>query len=129
MNPTEWAYALRKYTSFVIQRKVTELNPNDINYFKGQTMTNPNTGNKTSLHDAVVENVDGLIYSIEKEGMNLQKDTTFDKTSHIRLLKINEYQNMRIFYQNASLKVEWRYLKSISSVQCKILIFLGIILK
>jgi hypothetical protein len=76
---------------------VAEINLNDINYFKGQTMTTLNTGNKTSFHEAVVENVDSVIYLVENEGVNLQKDTTFDKPSHIRLLKINEYQNMRNF--------------------------------
>jgi hypothetical protein len=28
-------------------------------------LTNPNTGNKISLHDAVVENVDGVIALVE----------------------------------------------------------------
>jgi hypothetical protein len=45
MNPEEWEYALRKYSTFVIQGKMAELNPNDINYFKGQIVTNPNTKN------------------------------------------------------------------------------------
>jgi hypothetical protein len=35
MNLEEWELALRKYSSFVIQGKMVELNPNDINYFKG----------------------------------------------------------------------------------------------
>jgi hypothetical protein len=39
----------------------------NINYFKGQTMSNPNTKNKTNLHNGVVENVDSVIYLIEKE--------------------------------------------------------------
>jgi hypothetical protein len=56
-----------------------ELNPNDINYFKGQTITDPNTGEKKSLHDAVVDNVDGLIHLIENEGVKLEEDTTFEK--------------------------------------------------
>jgi hypothetical protein len=43
MNPEEWEYALRKYSSFVIQGKISELNQIDINYFKGQTITNHNT--------------------------------------------------------------------------------------
>jgi hypothetical protein len=51
LNPEEWEYALRKYSSFVIQGKMAELNLNDINYFKGQAITNPNAGNKTSLHE------------------------------------------------------------------------------
>jgi hypothetical protein len=53
-----------------------ELNPNDINYFKGQTITDPNTGNKSSLHDVSVDNVNSFIYLVEKEGVNLQEDTT-----------------------------------------------------
>jgi hypothetical protein len=65
MNPEEWAYVLRKYSSFVIQGRMAELNPNDINYFKGRTITDPNTGNKISLHCAVVENVDDAIYSVQ----------------------------------------------------------------
>jgi hypothetical protein len=72
MNPEEWELTLRKYSTFVIQDKMAELNPNDINYFKGQTITDPNTGNKTSLHD-------GVIYLVENEGVNLQEDTTFNK--------------------------------------------------
>jgi hypothetical protein len=43
MNSEEWAYALKKYSSFFIQGRMAELNPNDINYFKGQTITDPNT--------------------------------------------------------------------------------------
>jgi hypothetical protein len=35
MNPEEWGYALRKYSCFVIQGRIAELNANDINYFKG----------------------------------------------------------------------------------------------
>jgi hypothetical protein len=35
MNPEEWEHTLRKYSSFVIQGKITKLNPNNINYFKG----------------------------------------------------------------------------------------------
>jgi hypothetical protein len=31
---------------------------------KGQTITNPKTGNKTNFHDGVVENVDCVIYLI-----------------------------------------------------------------
>jgi hypothetical protein len=58
---------------------MAKINPNDINYFKGQTITDPNTGNKISLHDVVVENVDGVIYGIEKEGVNVEENTTFDK--------------------------------------------------
>jgi hypothetical protein len=58
---------------------MVELSPNDIKYFKGQSITDPNTGNKTSLHDAVVDNVDSVIYLVEKEGVNLQEDTTFNK--------------------------------------------------
>jgi hypothetical protein len=58
---------------------MAELNPNDINYIKAQSITDPNTGNKTSLHDAVVENVEGVVYLVEKEGVNLQEDTTFNK--------------------------------------------------
>jgi hypothetical protein len=59
--------------------EMAELNPNDINYFKGQTITDLNTGNKISLHDAVVDNVDGVIYLVEKEGVNIQEYTTFNK--------------------------------------------------
>jgi hypothetical protein len=79
LNPEEWGYALRKYSSLVLDGRMAELNPNDINYFKGQTITDPNTKNKTNPHDAVVENVDGVIYVVEKEGVNLQEDTNFDK--------------------------------------------------
>jgi hypothetical protein len=79
MNPEEWEYALRKYSSFVIQCRMAELNPNDIYYFKWQTITDPNTENKTSLHDTVVDYVDSIIYLVEKEGANLQGDTTFNK--------------------------------------------------
>jgi hypothetical protein len=57
---------------------MTKINPNDINYFKSQTTTDPNSGNKTGLYDDV-ENFDGVIYTIEKEGANLQEDTTFGK--------------------------------------------------
>jgi hypothetical protein len=35
MNSEEWEYVLRKYSTFVIQGKMAELDPNDINYFKG----------------------------------------------------------------------------------------------
>jgi hypothetical protein len=58
---------------------MTEINPNNINYFKNQTTTNPNTGNKTSLHDDVVKNFDGVIYPIEKNGANLLEDTSLGK--------------------------------------------------
>jgi hypothetical protein len=34
---------------------MAELNPNDIDYFKCQTIIEANTRNETSLHDAVVE--------------------------------------------------------------------------
>jgi hypothetical protein len=78
MNAKEWEYALRKYSTFIIQGKMGEHNLNDINYFKDQTITDFNSGNKTGLHDAVVENVDGVIYLVEKEGVNLQEDTTFN---------------------------------------------------
>jgi hypothetical protein len=79
MNFEEWAYALSIYSTFVIQDETAEHNPNDINYFKGQTITDLNTGNKTSLHDAVVDNVDGVIYLVEKERVNLQADTYFQQ--------------------------------------------------
>jgi hypothetical protein len=72
---------------------MAEINLNDINTFKSQTITVPNTGNKTSLHDAVVENVDGVIYLIEREGVNVEEDTTFDENFgylDIWLLKIKE---------------------------------------
>jgi hypothetical protein len=69
---------------------MAELNPNDINYFKGQTVTNPNTGNRTRLHDTVVDNVDGVIYLIEKEGVNLQEDTTFEKNYNNLAVKDKE---------------------------------------
>jgi hypothetical protein len=61
MNFEEWANAFRKYSSLVLQGRMAELNPNDINFFKGQTIIDSN-GNKVILHDAVVENVDGVIY-------------------------------------------------------------------
>jgi hypothetical protein len=54
MNCEEWAFALRKYSSLVLDGRMAELNPNDINYFKGQTIIDPNTGNKISLYDAFV---------------------------------------------------------------------------
>jgi hypothetical protein len=79
INLEKWEHVLRKYSSFVIQGKMAEYNPNDINYFKGQTITDPNTGNKTSLYDAVVENVDCVIYLVERERVNLQEDSTFNK--------------------------------------------------
>jgi hypothetical protein len=64
MSAEEWAFALRKYSSLVLQGRMAEMNPNDINYFKGQTIIDPN-GNKQTLHDAVVENVDGVIYAVQ----------------------------------------------------------------
>jgi hypothetical protein len=54
MNVEKWELALRKYSNFVIEGKMVEVNPNDINYFKNQTITNANTGKKTSLHDIVI---------------------------------------------------------------------------
>jgi hypothetical protein len=58
---------------------MADINSNYINYFKSQTITDTNTRNETNLHDAVVENINGVIYLIEKEGVNLEGDTTFDK--------------------------------------------------
>jgi hypothetical protein len=58
---------------------MAEINSKDINYFKGHTIINPNSRYKTCVHDAVVENVDGVIYTIEKEGVNVEKDTSFYK--------------------------------------------------
>jgi hypothetical protein len=83
INPEEWEGALRKYSSFILQDKMAEINPNDINYFKGQTITDPNIRNGRSIHDGVVENYDCVIYLIEKEGANVKEDTTFDKTTAI----------------------------------------------
>jgi hypothetical protein len=80
MNPEEWEHSLRKYSSLVLQGKMAELNPNDINYFKGQTITDPNSGNKTTLHYAIVENV---------EGVNLQEDTTFNKNCSNMAVNVN----------------------------------------
>jgi hypothetical protein len=80
---------------------MAELNPNDINYFKVQTTTNPNTGNKTSLHDAVVENVDGVIYLVKKERVNLQEVTTFNKNfGHFALKEkgMAEYEKYQAKY-------------------------------
>jgi hypothetical protein len=54
------------------------MNPNDINYFKGQTIIDPN-GNKVSLHDAVVENADGVIYAVQNEDTNTETNINFDK--------------------------------------------------
>jgi hypothetical protein len=78
MNPEEWAFALRKYSSLVVDGRMAEMNPNDINYFKGQTVIDPN-GNKLTLHDAVVENVDGVIYAVQNEGVNIEENINFEK--------------------------------------------------
>jgi hypothetical protein len=44
-----------------------------------------------------VDNVDGVIYLVEKEGVNLQEDTTFNKNYSIWHLKIKEQLNLRSF--------------------------------
>jgi hypothetical protein len=78
MNTEEWGNALRKYSSLVLDGRMAEMNPNDINYFKGQTIIDPN-GNKQTLHDAVVENVDGVIYAVQSEGVNIEENINFEK--------------------------------------------------
>jgi hypothetical protein len=78
MNAEEWGNALRKYSSLVLDGRMAEMNLNDISYFKGQTIIDPN-GNKLTLHDAVVENVDGVIYAVQNEGVNVETNTNFDK--------------------------------------------------
>jgi hypothetical protein len=78
MSAEEWAFALRKYSSLELQGRMVEMNPNDIIYFKGQTIIDPN-GNILSLHDAVVENADGVIHAVQHEGVNTERNTNFDK--------------------------------------------------
>jgi hypothetical protein len=78
MSAEEWALALRKYSSLVLQGRMAELNPNDINYFKGQTIIDPH-GNKQTLHEAVVENVEGVIYAVQNEGVNIEENINFEK--------------------------------------------------
>jgi hypothetical protein len=78
MSAEEWAFALRKYSSLVLQGRMAEMNPNDINYFKCQTIIDPN-GNKLSLHDAVVENADGVIHPVQNEGVNIEENINFEK--------------------------------------------------
>jgi hypothetical protein len=46
---------------------MAEMNPIDPN------------GNKLSLHDAVVENVDGVIYAVQNEGVNIKENINFEK--------------------------------------------------
>jgi hypothetical protein len=58
---------------------MAELNPNNINFFKQQTIIDPN-GNKVILHDAVVENVDGVIYSVQSVGVNIEENINFEKS-------------------------------------------------
>jgi hypothetical protein len=57
---------------------MAELNPNDINYFKGQTIIDSN-GNKQTLHDVVVENVDSVIYAVQNDGVNIEENINFEK--------------------------------------------------
>jgi hypothetical protein len=78
MNAEEWGNALRKYSCLELDSRMAEMNRNDINYFKGQTIIDPNE-NKRTLHNAVVENVDGVIYAVQNEGVNVETNTNFDK--------------------------------------------------
>jgi hypothetical protein len=100
----------KKIFKFRTLGKMAEVNTNDINYFKCQTVTNPNTGNKTSLHDIVVENVDGAIYLIEKEGLNVEEDTTFDKNFKHLTVKDNGIGEYEKFVAQLMNKVYTKYL-------------------
>jgi hypothetical protein len=100
MNPEEWAYALRKYSGLVQQGRIAEINPNDINYFKGQTIIDPNE-NKLTLHDADVDNVDCVIYAVQNEGVNIEENINFEKNYGNLAVKdkgLAEYEKFQVQY-------------------------------
>jgi hypothetical protein len=71
--------ALQKYVTLTNQGKQREININDLNYIKGQTLENPFDGGKISLHDFVTINPDMAFDYIKHNDLKLEKIPDFKK--------------------------------------------------